>query len=53
MDKKDKENKPKNNTYLALGLSLGLAFGIIFKNLAIGLSLGVAFGLLADEASKK
>ncbi len=45
-DFNDNKKKDKKTSYLAIGISLGSAFGIIFKNLPIGLGLGVAFGVL-------
>ena len=52
--KKKKKKKDKNtDDYLAVGISLGVAFGLIWDNLALGLGLGVAFGLLAGRFKKK
>lgn len=39
--------------YLVIGLSLGVAFGIIFDNLAVWMCLGVGIGLLAPHFFKK
>ena len=39
--------------YLVIGISLGVAFGIIFDNLAVWLCLGVGIGLLAPQIFKK
>jgi hypothetical protein len=36
---------------LAIGLSLGVCFGILFKNLAMGISLGLLYGLLFKRRS--
>lgn len=47
----DDRNKSNKGSYLAIGISLGSAFGIIFKNLPIGLGLGIAFGVLASGAN--
>lgn len=50
----DRKKKDKNtDDYLAVGISLGVAFGLIWDNLALGLGLGVAFGLLAGRFKKK
>lgn len=38
---------------LAVGLSLGVLFGIVFDNLAVGLCLGVAFGLMDFSKFRK
>lgn len=46
----DGKKKDKNrDDYLAVGISLGVVFGLIWDNLALGLGLGVAFGLLAGR----
>ena len=50
----DRKKKDKNtDDYLAVGISLGVAFGLIWDNLALGLALGDAFGLLAGRLKKK
>lgn len=38
---------------LALGVSIGSAFGIIFDKLAIGIALGVALGASFDRLRMK
>ena len=50
MKKKSDDNKENNN--LAIGLCLGLSFGLLFDNLALGLCLGVAFGCMPDFKGK-
>ena len=46
----DGKKKDKNTAdYLAVGISLGVVFGLIWDNPALGLGLGVAFGLLAGR----
>ncbi|MGO1368950.1 MAG: hypothetical protein ACTHVE_06500 [Senegalia sp. (in: firmicutes)] len=47
----DDNNKSNRGSYLAIGISLGSAFGIIFKNLPLGLSLGIIFGVLASGSN--
>lgn len=49
-EKRPDENKDKN--LLALGLSLGVVFGLVFDNLAIGISLGIVFGCLLEYKGK-
>ncbi|HCD45881.1 MAG TPA: hypothetical protein DEQ64_19590, partial [Lachnoclostridium sp.] len=34
---------------LAIGMSLGLIYGLLFDNLALGLSLGLLFGYAGDQ----
>lgn len=51
-NKKGKEQQAAGN-YLVIGISLGVAFGIIFDNLAVWLCLGVGLGLLAPHFKKK
>lgn len=34
------------NTNLALGIALGLLFGVVIDNIGVGLALGVTAGLL-------
>lgn len=59
MDNKDKynsdnnENKSKKTNYLALGISLGLVFGVALKNIGLGLAVGVALGAGLDSQKKK
>ena len=45
---------PEDSTgaFLAIGIGLGVSYGIIFDNLAIGISLGVALGLVIGSAVK-
>jgi ABC-type phosphate transport system permease subunit len=40
------------NNWLALGIALGVTFGLLFHNLAIGISLGVAFGVFMQNYYK-
>ena len=57
-DSQDIDNKNKKNAedstgaFLAIGIGLGVSYGIIFDNLAIGISLDVAFGLVIGSAVK-
>ena len=44
---------PSKTSYLAVGMGLGVAFGIIFDNLSIGIALGVAFGLGIDAMNAR
>ncbi|MCJ9430226.1 hypothetical protein [Kordiimonas marina] len=39
-------NRQKNPKYLAVGIALGVAFGVALHEIAIGIALGVAFGVL-------
>lgn len=39
--------------FLPLGLCLGIAFGLIFKQLAVGISLGLCFGIALGTFSKE
>jgi len=54
MNRKE-ENMTENNknklphSGLAIGMSLGLIFGLLFDNLALGLSLGLLFGYAGDQ----
>ena len=55
--------KPSENTYIGLGLSLGMVFGLtvgqlLFDNAALGLALGLSMGVaigagMWDSAKKK
>ena len=47
------KNKDTEGNYLAIGMGLGVAFGIIFDNLALWISLGVLFGLVLNSMQKK
>ena len=55
MEKDDKQGKSPQaaGNWLTIGISLGVAFGIIFDNLAVWLCLGVGVGLLAPHMFKK
>lgn len=50
---KEKNSKKRENNYLAIALSLGVAFGILTDSLALGLALGVAVGCLLDIRKEK
>ncbi|HIV13467.1 MAG TPA: hypothetical protein IAA63_10065 [Candidatus Pullilachnospira stercoravium] len=50
---KEKNDRKKENNYLAIALSLGVVFGILADNLALGLALGVAIGCLLDIRKEK
>lgn len=43
----------KSTSYLALCISLGVVFGIVFDKLALCLSLGVALGGLLERIQDK
>lgn len=43
---KNKNNDNGSMSFLALGISLGVVFGIILDKLALCISIGVAFGVL-------
>lgn len=45
--------KKDDTNYVAIGLCLGLPFGIIFKNLPLGMLLGVGFGGALSFKNKK
>ena len=45
--------KNKNISYLALGLCLGAALGLVFDNLAIGVGAGLAIGVGLDSRKNK
>lgn len=50
-DNKDNEKQDKKTDdipFLALGISLGAAFGILMDNLALGMGIGVAIGAALD-----
>lgn len=38
--------------YLALGISLGMLFGVVFDNIGLGMCLGVAASLLPSAFQK-
>jgi hypothetical protein len=45
----DSQTKPKypiNAPWLALGIGVGTALGVVFHNIAVGVSLGTVFGIL-------
>ena len=46
-DKDEKETK--DASYLGIGISLGLIFGIAIKNIGFGLAIGVAIGAGVDS----
>lgn len=52
IDKNKKKIEDSTGAFLAVGIGLGVSYGIIFDNLAIGISLGVAFGLVIGSAVK-
>lgn len=43
----ENNDRNKSNDLLAVGLALGVAFGLLLDSLALGLALGAAFGVLA------
>ncbi|MEG1411216.1 MAG: hypothetical protein RSD36_15370 [Terrisporobacter sp.] len=45
--------KNKNISYLALGLCLGAAFGLVLDNLVIGVGAGLAIGVALDSGKNK
>lgn len=47
------KSAPNKTSYLAMGMGLGVAFGIIFDNLSIGIALGVAIGLGLDAMNAR
>lgn len=49
------ENKrnSKNGFYLAIGIALGVVFGLLIDNLAIGIAVGVASGTSIDAIIAK
>ena len=55
MEKDNKQDKKQQaaGSYLAIGLGLGVAFGIIFDNLPVWMCLGTGIGLLAPSFFKK
>lgn len=53
IDNKNGKSPQDAGRYLVIGISLGVAFGIIFDNLAVWLCLGVGIGLLAPQFLKK
>lgn len=55
MKKDNKQDKKQQaaGSYLAIGLGLGVAFGIIFDNLPVWMCLGMGIGLLAPSFFKK
>ena len=53
-DNKDKNKKKDHNSndYLAIGLSLGVAFRLLLDNLALGIVCGVIVGCLPNFKNK-
>lgn len=52
IDKKDLNNhdkKPKDISYLAVGIALGAALGAALKNIGLGLAIGLALGVGIDS----
>lgn len=43
----------KEDENLAIGISLGLIFGLLLDNLALGLALGIVFGSVSKVNKKK
>ena len=44
--------KNENISYVAVGLSLGVSFGLVFDNLALGISIGLVVGIGLDSKKK-
>ena len=55
MEKDDKQGKKQKSAggSMVVGLSLGVAFGIIFGNLPVWMCLGIGLGLFAPSFLKK
>lgn len=51
-NKRDKKQQAAGGS-MVIGLSLGVAFGIIFDNLPVWMCLGMGIGLLAPSFFKK
>ncbi|WP_184549881.1 hypothetical protein [Mucilaginibacter sp. FT3.2] len=45
--------KNLNQSYLAIGIALGVVLGLAFNNLAIGIALGVSLGLVFGAPKKQ
>lgn len=55
-DNKDHEKQVKKMDdipFLALGISLGAAFGMLTDNLALGMGIGIAIGAALDGMKSK
>ena len=54
MNNEPKKKKPTlAGEWLAMGIALGVMFGIIFDNIGLWLSLGVCIGLVGPGLKKK
>lgn len=49
----NKDKKKDDIPYLALGISIGAAFGIVWNNLALGMGIGIAIGAALDGMKSK
>ncbi|AFA50005.1 hypothetical protein [Acetobacterium woodii] len=49
----DRKKETYSENFLALGLCLGIAFGLMVDQLAVGISLGLCFGIALGTFFKK
>ncbi|MER2226109.1 MAG: glycine zipper family protein [Carnobacterium sp.] len=52
-EQKKHGKKTDNIPFLAIGISLGAAFGMLTDNLALGMGIGVAIGAALDSMKSK
>lgn len=49
----NKNNDNESTSFLAMGISLGVVFGIILDKLALCMSIGVALGVLLSARNNE
>ena len=50
--RKDTDGENDTSQWLAIGLSLGVLFGIVTDNIGLGMMIGVAIGLWGDSVAE-
>ena len=53
MSNEPKKKSSLDEKWFVIGISLGVAFGIIFDNIGLGISLGVCIGLVGPAWKKR
>lgn len=47
------EESKSNQSYITLGLMVGMTWGIVFDNLGLGMTLGLAIGAAIDAVKRR